>query len=327
MKITLSGRRAHILSKLTFLSIVICTFIGDIEDRHWALKTAYWVLNAATAILVLIAWEHAFRSAPCSACSTKPRPRWITAPVILFSRYAGFPLVAAGVLVCLIGPFFTDMAASRNDTEFNWGYQAIMDTGAAVLLLFLAAVRFDRARNPGAPRTASFTHVIRERGQKLMHKAHWLYLGASGPVLVAFFLPKHGIWSSIGFGCLVLLFTAGYIDQQHGRGLCEECVTEFRTDAAEYAEARRWRFTVLHKSNWIFLLVMGAIAVSYVVPQPWRSVALGVGVVTGGVMTLFSRFHASYQPWCPYCRGGGKGSDEKAPEPVPDPSSNQPVPA
>jgi hypothetical protein len=61
-------------------------------------------------------------------------------------------------------------------------------------------------------------------------------------------------------------------------------------------------------------------------PETWQRAAFGVMMLVNVSMSFVTRFHSAYQPWCPYCRRGGK-SGKRAPEAAPDPSSNQPVPA
>lgn len=135
--------------------------------------------------------------------------------------------------------------------------------------------------------------------------------------------PWKGVWNAAHTAVLVLLVASVAGITQHEASLCEKCAGRMRLDAAEYAAKRRWRFRVLHSSEWLLAWSPGLIVVTWFLDG---AVDL---IVTSVVMSVFNgfgalvMFHSKYQPWCPWCNEDGYDVYDC------DPSSDKgrPVPA
>lgn len=152
----------------------------------------------------------------------------------------------------------------------------------------------------------------------LVHRADWAFaLLALSTGACGFFPPT--VWSTalhvLLSGLTIFMLVAALV---HGARLCERCVTEFVIDAPERAARHERRFWFFHQSAWGLALMMIPLGVSSFLDAPWRGV--GFTFVAGAQVAsaLLSRFHGSYQPWCPFCRRGRGGDDET--EAVPDPT-------
>ncbi|WP_219729322.1 hypothetical protein [Streptomyces noursei] len=125
-----------------------------------------------------------------------------------------------------------------------------------------------------------------------------------------------------------MLLGAFLLTERHSTTLCQSCVVEFRTDAAEYAQGRKWRFTAIHKlSRPVLLIALIGMMATMFLHGPWTTPTLAiVWMSLGGTVFLF-RFHGAYQPWCPYCEsGGGRGEREDVPAPDPAGGRGTPLP-
>jgi hypothetical protein len=312
----------HALKLLPFVAVanILTT---DIKGRHWAINVASWVLLAAMAMLLAMGAIHAYLGHPCQLCKAKPaerlrRPHYRA--VIAISRHAGLPLaVIVGSILAVVPMIWGD--PRYGDRIFEWKQDAVRASLSLAITMFLAAVRFDRANYPDRVRPTPITTFLRKRATGLIHKGHWLYLAAMIPLAATGFLPQTGAWGTLGYLSGMLSIGGQYINSQHGTTLCEECVTEFPTDAPEYAAQRKWRFTVFHRWSGIraLLAVVAIIVVSHFLSRPWSGVAYLPLLLFVGLLVVMARFHSSYQPWCPYCRRGRGGDD---PEVAPDPTGD-----
>lgn len=330
MKVQVPAALAHYA-----LRIALPLFLGylplmNIGDRHWYLTVASITAICITVLFGMLAYVHCYK-APCAKCRPKKPEdlkRWRYRVVIGVSRYAALPLATLGVLVMVLTPLFHGKSNHR-----HLHLDLVGDIPAAVsgivYVLYLAAVRFDSANHPGRPRSRPVIAFLRNKGSRLVHRGHWIYIGFCALAAVLTFLPDHGVGGSVATVAVLLMAGSSFLNQQHGMTLCEDCATEFRTDAVEYAAGRRWRFTVVHK--YIQPVYLAAIVVWAVIAfwhnEFWSNIGFVGYLLIGATGALFVRFHSQYQPWCPYCHGGGWGKDDEAPVDSPDPSQNHPVPA
>ncbi|MFD3815171.1 hypothetical protein ACFWRZ_08895 [Streptomyces rubiginosohelvolus] len=117
-----------------------------------------------------------------------------------------------------------------------------------------------------------------------------------------------------------------YVKFQHGAALCERCVVSFSINAPELAARHTRRFWLYHRSPWaVGVLVLPMCAVPFL-PAPWSGVAYMPASIAMALTTLLSRFHSSYEPWCPICGNGGGGAGEPADAPSPTGGHDRPMP-
>jgi hypothetical protein len=328
MRAVIPAGLAHPALKIAFPLYCGSVITGDISDRHWSLSVASWTLLVVAIILLTLGGLHSY-TAPCSHCRAKtPKQlkRWYYRAIPGFRRWAGPPLTVLVIIGFILSPMIIGDKTKMGGRTFDWTGDAIRMGIELVLVAFFAAVRFDQVNFPDRPRKEHVTEFVREHGKKVMHRAHWVYAISFIPMAITSFGPTDGVWGSLGSFSTVVMVGASFVNQQHGMSLCEECVSDFRPDSAEYAEKRGWRFTAVHKyAPPIVLVGLLAVGAAIFLHRPTSSYLLVSYFVLAGSFALLVRFHGSYRPWCPYCRRGGGG--DSASEDVPDPSTNQPVPA
>lgn len=320
-------RPTHHGLKLGLPLLIAGTITTDIARIHWSINITSWLLLGLGTVFAALGAVHAYL-APCPTCRTRTLPRPLDRTATTISRYTGWPLALCALLAALLLPVVPGDASEHfADTRFNWGQE--IPRWLLVLLFtgFMAAVRYDRVNHPDVPRKTPLTRFLKERGKALVHKGHWFYAGTAALAAGALFLPTKGIWGSIGNFLFLLTLFMQYTNAQHGKNLCEQCVTEFRADAAEHAEQRRWKFAAVHKVDpWAVALGLAYMLGVLLLPHLWKGVIGCAYFLLVGFMALQIRFHSSYRPWCPYCRRGGGSGDEET-ESTPDPSQGRPVPA
>lgn len=152
------------------------------------------------------------------------------------------------------------------------------------------------------------------------------------PGTIAFGLRSLGqghFWLQVAYGAAlaILFYTLWAVGKFHTGALCLVCADRLPDNGGALAE-KRMRWLRLHH---VLKVVAPASAaalwvVSWLFPGTvYGRAALGAaGLCLIGWMVL-NRMHSRVQPWCPWCRDGDEGEEAEAD--VPDPSTNQPVPA
>ncbi|TLQ39242.1 hypothetical protein [Streptomyces marianii] len=170
------------------------------------------------------------------------------------------------------------------------------------------------------------------RSWKHRHYGYGLYVG----YLVASFvvrplpLPRSvAIALSVG-----LLIAAGSglaaMYRHHGR-LCERCVEEMPLNPQETASKRRSLLRLYHASVVLAVFNVSVMAVFLLaLTREWTAleiVAFEVILVTSLAAIVSQRSHSRLQPWCPWCRHGGRGPREVQGDPEPTAGHGRPLPA
>jgi hypothetical protein len=101
---------------------------------------------------------------------------------------------------------------------------------------------------------------------------------------------------------------------RHDHGpLCGLCVRRVPLDAQVRADRYSPVFAVLHwtlgtlRGRVVFAGVLTLFALSGVAPGVAGRMATDLMGVVVVLAPLGERVHGRYQPWCPYCRNGGRG--------------------
>lgn len=293
----------------------------------------WWVIGLGMASIffgvftLMLGIAHSF--VDCSFCKARPRER-LTRPHYqlwsLYGRYGWGSLTLVTLSWIVITAFDQDLVKHDSQTIPARVFWTILVT---LIVMYVSARRFT-ALNYGFARPRPIRHFVQTYCLPLMHKSQALIIVAMVLNLLALaLLPRKGPGSLFGVGMSMMLYGAVYLALRHAATLCEKCVEEVEIpiDAAEQAARNRWRFTVLHRSGFALpLTALGAMLLPYWLPLVGDVVVQAVfdAVLVSGM--LLAKYHSSYQPWCPYCRGGGGGHDEDEVVPDPSPDQGRPLP-
>lgn len=123
---------------------------------------------------------------------------------------------------------------------------------------------------------------------------------------------------------LMALVVASWVFmRRHDRRLCELCVAALPLNAAERAVRYGRRFRMSHSGAEPRLLVpyLAVLIGSSFLPGTWGRV-VWAGVQCSMIYLIMSHVtHRRFQPWCPWCNGGGGGTErdhDASPPPLPD---------
>jgi hypothetical protein len=310
---------AHHGFKVGWLLAIPSALLNTGRDP-WPITTAYIVVGAIGSLLILLGWVHSSES--CPQCRRRPAARLTRRTSRAWAacgRHGGLPVLAVVAAWSILGSQ-VHVLSGRHYAPYRISFALLW----TLIALYLAARRYNEVQYAIAP-----PHRIRDwlhhGGAGLVHRGTLLVLVALALNIPTIFLPQDGPWGLVGWATVLLLFAALYLSYRHTSTLCEECVTEFRIDAPEYAALRGWRFTAMHR---LPLMTAGwaATVASHWMPHPWKlgiQVAWNASVAGSAVLTAF---HTKYQPWCPYCSGGDGGDGEAEEVPDPAPNHGKPLP-
>jgi hypothetical protein len=154
------------------------------------------------------------------------------------------------------------------------------------------------------------------------HFAPELLIGSIGAVILLGLHPVYGpmaLTASLALVSFVLV--SWLLMRRHDRALCEQCVASMPLNPSELAVRYRRRFWMSHagaepRFTVPYLAVL--IGSNFAAGTIGR---LGWAIVQSSMVYLILSYttHRRLQPWCPWCREGGGGSDDRDPT-TPDPS-------
>jgi hypothetical protein len=154
------------------------------------------------------------------------------------------------------------------------------------------------------------TCLLTAIGAAILLGLHPLPAGTPGAVLIPTLL----------FGVVIASWLAM---RQHDRKLCEICAVAMPLNAAETASRYHRRFALAHASS-NRRLIVGYLVILlgsnfFLIYGTEGRIAWAVVQSTMFYLVLAYSSHRKYQPWCPQCRGGGGGDDDRvqAPDPLP----------
>jgi hypothetical protein len=110
---------------------------------------------------------------------------------------------------------------------------------------------------------------------------------------------------------LVLVLLTWLRMREHDRRLCELCARSMPLNAAGEAARFQRRFWLAHSgSNWRLLVpyLLVLLGTNFLTSTPGR-VVWALAQSTMVYLILAYSTHRRLQPWCPWCAGGGGGSD------------------
>jgi hypothetical protein len=322
MKARIDFMRHHLL-KAAVPVAAASMVASDIRGRSWVLDTGSLVGMLVAFALFLAALGHARKAHACERCIPKSADVLKRPLYRAWKKYSDWGIVPPVIYVAatvISMPLMFEKGTGR-ESQFNWGPSLSIISMFLVIALHVATVRFRRVNHPGAGIWNPVRSFIdgQGRGQWLRHNGHWVVVGMAVVVSVTSFTPVSGGWGAAQSVIFVGFLLAAYANHRHSMSLCEQCVTEFRTDAPEYAAQRTGRFRVAHRYGWFPMVVtLGLMGSDAFVDAPYDLYFMPVSFGLIACFTLLERFHCSYQPWCPYCHGGGGGGGHA--EAVPDPS-------
>lgn len=319
------------LPVLTFLVIPAFVAAEQVDDRN-----LWWRALSILAFLTLAFLGTWVKRMFWNGQSSSGHPRERTAselkrPHLKVWRALGHPAIPASFAALFIGLFFavltlnhgwTSDLPSPKDTQFTWvGFFGFLGLIYFIEILFLSSAF--RRRHPAAHKERTQESLMFRLG----HRARWVAYGVTP------FLLGVTVWSSDqaykqvvqGF-LMTLLFISMTLAHKHSEMLCETCQSDFRVDAPEYAQKKKWIFSFDHVWLVPTLTVMYALMLVSLLTSGYVSDAFFGVSFAMIVMTIpFTTFHLKYNPWCPYCHGGDDGG-ESMEVPDPSPSGRRPMP-
>lgn len=324
------GAYIHHALKIAFFLALANATLAEIKNPHWSAAVGQWGTLVVMLLAVTFAVLHTEYASECRRCHRVPVERlkrlhyrvWAT-----YGRQAGFVIVIALVSVLILspgilresGPLAVWGNRDGDGQHFNWLNYVVVMAFYQAGVAYLSARLFNRLNGTGRQGPTFIGRYLRHSLARLVHHSHWFIVGLVLPLAALTILaPKRGIWDTVTLIGFVLVCALNQLDFRHGMAPCETCFTNFRTDAAQYAASKRWRFTVLHKFHFIVLGLLALLLVASFMPDPVHYSLSGILTLSLGGLTFLNRFHGAYLPWCPYCRGGGDdgGDQELAPEPT-----------
>lgn len=312
----------HMLKISSPLALAALLCVGT--RPHWALAVAGWTALLFAVVGVLISVAHAMGT--CPRCKPRKNPaRWYYRAWGAFGRHGLTPVFVA-VLLSSLG------ATLLLPESQGSGLEPSRAVGASAIVLaftaYLSALRFTTVNYPEAPVRMPIETFFQGRGKGLVHHADRIALALAVVAMIMSFMPREGgPMNTARLAVSFLLLFAVEANQRHGMTLCEECVKNFRVDAAEYAHARVWRLKAVHRLGPVaFFLILGVFIASFLVEGIAMAFIMFLMYAQFIALILLGRFHGAYQPWCPVCRNGGGGDDECEAHPTPTGGNGRPLP-
>jgi hypothetical protein len=107
--------------------------------------------------------------------------------------------------------------------------------------------------------------------------------------------------------------------REHDRRLCESCAASMPLNASEHAARHQRRFWLAHtgSNKRIVIPYVVVLVGSNFLTSPSGRIVWAIVQSSMIYLLLSYDTHRKLQPWCPWCSGGGGGSDRD--EQVPDP--------
>lgn len=328
------GRLAHHALKALPIASAAGIALNDIHDRNAAFNIGGYAAVALAALLGVIAYYHTRHADHCPNCRHHPEDRlkrphyraWLH-----FSRWCGpFSLITSAAIIAMTGILMATGVISydeeNRETDFDLATSLPAFSAALIITLAISATRFRNANQPGLQPYTPFRNYLAGPGQNLRHRGFWFVTAAVVVNIALHLTPDTAVWAAPQGLASITLLTLMYIDYQHTMSLCEQCVTQFPTNAPEHAAARKWRFSVFHRYRWAPLAVtVGQWTGQSLLDGLWDTAFYTLTWASILLMTLLGRFHNAYQPWCPICHPG-RGGGEREEVPDPTPGSGRPLP-
>ena len=327
--VSLVSLRHHAFKVAVPLSIV-STLMDDIRGRSLVFSIGSIVGYAATVILILSAWSHARHAGGCEKCVPKSPERLnllVYRAWRVYGKWGVTPMLAFLSIALFLGAAILDPKPPNREVEFNWGALLWLCSMILAVMLHIGTVRFCRLNHPSL-RVRRPVQSFIDRRKWLRHNGHLITV-ATAVTCASLALFTHGkIWGTVQSAVMLALIISIYANYRHSMSLCERCAVEFRTDAPDYAETRKWLFKAIHRFGMIpVVTLLITMVTDPFLSDRYDSYFLTMNLGFSAALALLNRFHSSYQPWCPYCRNDGGGGGGHG-GPVPDPAGGRgkPIP-
>lgn len=155
------------------------------------------------------------------------------------------------------------------------------------------------------------------------HFAPELLMVAIGAMIVMRFRPPpQALALTAPLSLVALVITSWLLMRRHDRGLCEHCMAAMPLNPSAQATRYQRRFWVSHTGTERRYLIPYLVVLFGSNFAPGTAGRVGWVVVQSSMIYLILAYstHRRLQPWCPWCRQGGGGSDAEdpvTPDPVP----------
>jgi hypothetical protein len=156
------------------------------------------------------------------------------------------------------------------------------------------------------------------------HAPDVLSLAVVGAVVVGLKPPPGALALTVPLALAAVVVTSWLLLRRHDRRLCENCISEMPLDPSKRAASYRLRFQLAHAGG-----QPGALATYFAVLIGSNFIPGLVGRVVWSLAQLSLIYlmrsyvtHRRLQPWCPWCRQDGGGSEEFD-DSVPPPPSDR----
>lgn len=151
------------------------------------------------------------------------------------------------------------------------------------------------------------------------HYAPQLLSGSILLVIAIGFRPHAvGLVALVASTLLLLFVLVTWLQMRdHDRRLCERCASSMPLNAAEHAARYQRRFWLVHTGSnprWLVPYLVVLLGSNFLTSTPGR---MFWALVQASMIYLIMA-HASHrklQPWCPWCSGGGGGTERFDPDP------------
>lgn len=161
---------------------------------------------------------------------------------------------------------------------------------------------------------------------RLGHHASAILLVSIAGVVAIGLRPLPGILMlTVPLALVAVVLLSWALMRQHDRRLCEACVSSMPLNATEQASKYKRRFWLTHTGSeprylipYLAVLVGSNFATSTVGRIAWAFIQLSMIY-----LIMSNTTHRKFQPWCPWCSGGGGGQEIDTPTPVIPHDDNQ----
>ncbi|WP_460604906.1 hypothetical protein [Jatrophihabitans fulvus] len=151
------------------------------------------------------------------------------------------------------------------------------------------------------------------------HALRLLIVSILAVVAVGLYPPPGLFALTVPAGLFAFVIVTFLLMRAHDRALCEQCVRDIPLDAAGRAAALRNRFWMAHTGSeprFLFPYLLVLVGSNFFVTNTVGRVAWALVQLSMIYLLLSQSTHRKLQPWCPWCRDGGGGSDVDETPPV-----------
>jgi hypothetical protein len=150
------------------------------------------------------------------------------------------------------------------------------------------------------------------------HGSELLVLSVGSAIAVGVYPPPGLLGLTLPLALVVFVLASWILMRRHDRRLCERCMAAMPLDAAAEAARMRRRFWAAHTGSeprylvpYLAVVIGSSFAFETIGRIPWALIQS-----TMIYLVLAQATHRRLQPWCPWCSGGGGGTELPEQTPV-----------